>query len=458
MKLLHHYSASDARVGKAGYLMLVALLLATLLAGCGSSDDIKNTTPVPPNLEVVTAAPLSETPENTTAAPTTAAQAIATTAAVATTANSTAAVAATTASSTAAVAATATTALATTTVASSPTAAIAATPTVAKAAAIKQGVLLEPMSWEHQTWNNCAPMSIIYALSYYGVKLTQEECGKALRPSQGTNNAANSGDKHVYAEEIVSYVRGKGFKAVIRENGTFDILRQLLAAGVPVITQQWLHDGDEIGHYRTARGYDLNTNTIIFNDAMADGPKTVVSTTAQEKLWKGWNRRYIPIYTAKLEPTVMAILGPDADQGANMKRAMTAALQYAESNPKDIDAWRNVGYLNYAAGDCKAALNIWETRLTKMLVPNETGPYNHFLWYQLWPVECYNKLGNYQQVIKIMPNELEKTRIYAEGRYEYAVALNAVGRKADAIAQLKLSLLDDTYYTPTRTLLDKLQG
>ena len=440
------------------YLIVVGLMLAGMLAACGGGDpnEVHNTTPVPTGLEVITSGPVAT--DTATVVAEAATTAAATTSAATTAADTTAA--ATTAPATA----TATTAVPTATSAATATAAVAPTatpkpaaPTATAKPAIKQGVLLEPMSWEHQTWNNCAPMSIIYALSYYGVKLTQAECGKALRPNQGTNNAANSGDKHVSGEEILAYVQGKGFKINMVENGSFDTLRALLSAGIPVITQQWLLVGDEIGHYRVARGYDMASNVIIFNDSMADGPKTVVSTATQDILWKGYDRRFFPVYTAKQEATVKAILGPDFDRATNIERATAAAEKYTETSPKDIDGWRNLGYLYYAQGDCKSALNVWEQHLTKMLVPGPNGPYNHFLWYQMWPVECYNKVGNYQQVIKIAPNEITQAKIYAEMRYQYAFALVNTGRKTEAIDQLKKALLDDQYYTPATTLLDKLQ-
>ena len=91
-----------------------------------------------------------------------------------------------------------------------------------------------------------------------------------------------------------------------------------------------------------------------------------------------------------------------------------------------------------------------------MLIPSDNGPYNRFLWYQLWPLECYNKVGNYQQVIKIAPNEITRTKAYAEARYEYAVALVNTGRKDEAIAQLKKAVIDDPNYSPVYTLLTKL--
>ena len=91
-----------------------------------------------------------------------------------------------------------------------------------------------------------------------------------------------------------------------------------------------------------------------------------------------------------------------------------------------------------------------------MLARTDNGPYNRFMWYQLWPMECYNKVGNYQQVIKMAPNEIEKAVIYAEARYQYGLALSNVGRKDEAIAQLKKAVLDDQNYRPSYDLLEKL--
>jgi hypothetical protein len=319
---------------------------------------------------------------------------------------------------------------------------------------VKTAVLLEPMVWEMQTWNNCAPVSAMMAFSYFGIKLTQEECAKALRPWGGPKN--QPGDKNVDPEEIVTFAESKGLKAFVRENGTLNQLQGLLSAGVPIIVAQWLNEGDDIAHYRVARGYDQTAKTFTFNDPYGKGPKSVINADDQDKLWRSFNRRYIPIFSPQQEATVLAILGEDADRQANLNRALAAAKQDAEANPTDIDVWRNLGFMYHATGDCKAALGVWEDKLRGMLQPSDYGPTNKFLWYQRWPVECYNRLGNYPAVIGIAPNEINVAKTYAEMRYEYAVALNGVGRKADAIAQLKQALLDHNGYKPALELLDKL--
>lgn len=403
-------------------LGLFLLILSGLLAACGREAQ----PPLPSNLEVVNAATVGastpgETGQGTAVVAPTATVPVATAVAQPT---NTAVVAQNTA-----------------------TPAATATPAVT-IPPLKKSVILEPMSWEPQTWNNCAPMSALMALSYYGKKLTQAQCGKALRP--------NDGDKHVTPEELVAFIQKQGFKTMKRENGTLDQLRALLSAGVPVITQQWLHDEDDIGHYRTARGYDLTSDVLIYNDSMDREPKTVVKTALEEKLWKAYDRRFFPVYTEKQEALVQTILGADFNEESNMTRAMETALAYAEKNPADIDAWRNLGYLYYAQNDCKSAINVWEMRIAPKLKKTEQGPYNRFLWYQLWPVECYNKLGKYDQVLKIVPNEIEKTKTFAEARYELAVAYMNTGRKAEAIAELKKSILDDSNYKPSYDLLAKL--
>ncbi len=453
---------------KSLYPFLVCLIVAGLLVACSGEEQA----PLPAQLEIVTARAQPEEPGSPGAAPTEqsaleenttptanpvinfqiTAPALTTAATGPTTAllnkSPASSAAVTTASAGTTAPATATTRPVTPTPAAVKTATVTVAPAQTNATGIKRGVLLEPMTWESQTMNNCAPVSAMMALSYYNVKLTQEQCGKALRP--------NAGDKHVQPEELVAFIQQQGFKTVMRENGSLDLLRALLSAGVPVITQQWLHDGDDIGHYRVARGYDLSTNVFIYNDSMDKKAKTVVSSDLQDKLWKGYDRRYLPVYTAKLEAVVMSILGDDAKQENNSRRAVDAAQQYAEKNPGDIDAWRNLGYLMYAGGDCKAALGIWEQRLTKMLKPSDKGPTNRFLWYQLWPLECYNKNGNYAQVLKLAPNEIEMTKVFAEARYEYAVALVNTGKKDQAIAELKKALLDDQNYKPALTLLSRL--
>lgn len=82
--------------------------------------------------------------------------------------------------------------------------------------------------------------------------------------------------------------------------------------------------------------------------------------------------------------------------------------------------------------------------------------YNRYLWYELWPVECYNQLGRYDEVIKLAPPVIASAQVFAEARYEPGLALAKTGRTSEAIVQLKKAALDDANYAPIYQLLAEL--
>ncbi|NWJ46329.1 MAG: C39 family peptidase [Chloroflexi bacterium] len=324
---------------------------------------------------------------------------------------------------------------ATPTIAPSPTPAVPVKP-------IAQKALLEPMSWESQKWNNCGPVSAMMVLSYYGIKKTQDECATALKPAEA--------DKKVRPAELVDFLTTNGVKTLIVENGNLDTLRKLLSNGIPVITQSWLKPDDDIAHYRVIRGFDTTKGTFIVNDSMFDKASVSVENALEDTLWKAFDHRFLPVYTAKSEPLVKAILGVDFDSKTNLTRALAAAESFLDKNPRDLDGLRNAGYLRATSGNYEGALQIWD-RIVAL------GPYGRFLWYQMWPLESLNKLGKYQQALKMTDEILQQAPVYSEAHYERAVALVALNRKDEAKKELKLSLLDG-YYQPSRDLLDKLGG
>ena len=323
-----------------------------------------------------------------------------------------------------------------------PAPAPSSTPSVAiKPAADK--VLLDPMAWESQKWNNCAPMSALMAMSYFGVKKTQAECAAVLHPI--------AEDKNTSPAEIVDFITKNGLKTMVVENGSVDTVKKLLSNGIPVITQTFSHPNEDVGHWRVMRGYDTSKGTIILNDALMDRPAVPIDNATADDFWNAFDHRMLPVYTAKLEPMVKAILGLDADNKTNLSRAIAAAESNLDKKPRDINALRNAGYLRATSGDCKGALEIWN-RVVAL------GPISRFLWYQLWPVECSNKVGNYQQTMTLTEGILEKATVYSEARYERAVAMLALKSPVDEVKkELKHSLLDG-FYQPARDLLDKLGG
>jgi tetratricopeptide (TPR) repeat protein len=301
---------------------------------------------------------------------------------------------------------------------------------------------LEPMVWEAQKWNNCGPVSAMMVMSYYGINKTQDQCAAAIKGAEG--------DKKVRPDEIIGLLGQNGLKAFVVENGNFDLLRTFLSNNIPVITQSYFKLDEDIAHYRVMRGYDQAKGYLYVNDSMEQKGGTTVDYALEEKMWKAFNHRFMPVYKAKDEALVKAILGADADQQANYTRALATTESFLDKNPKDLDGLRNAGYMRYATANYKGALEIWD-RIVKL------GPVGRFVWYQMWPLESYNKVGRYQDALKLADETLSTAPVYTEARYERAVALLALNRKDEAVKELKHSLLDG-YYQPTRDLLDKLSA
>ncbi|MCL5257024.1 MAG: C39 family peptidase [Chloroflexi bacterium] len=296
------------------------------------------------------------------------------------------------------------------------------------------------MSFEYQKWNNCAPVSVMMVLSYYGITVTQDEASNALRP--------NKDSKHVEPAQIVNYLATFGLKSLPREAGDPERLKTLLANGIPVLVPQWLHEGEDIGHYRLVRGYDDAKGVVIMNDAYM-GPDYTLTWEQFDALWRGFNRRYIPVYRPADEPLVKAILGDDMNDAVMYGRAVTLAQSESNANPGSLDGWLMLGQSYFGAGDYEAATKAWE-RAEKIGIPSR------LLWYQDWPVIAYNKIGDYQRVLDMTNQVLSNMPVYGELRVERGKALLALGQVEEARAQFEQALLDDSTLDSARELLASL--
>ena len=117
-------------------------------------------------------------------------------------------------------------------------------------------VLLEPMNYQPQTYNNCGPVSIAILLGYYDHWITQAEVNELVLAGPSVC-------------EIVDYIHHYQLKA--RAYTIFsprDPVRHLLANDIPVIAGQRLSLDEDIGHYRVVKGYDDATQEFITDDPL----------------------------------------------------------------------------------------------------------------------------------------------------------------------------------------------
>jgi hypothetical protein len=129
-------------------------------------------------------------------------------------------------------------------------------------------VYLEPMTHQWQTRDNCGPASIAIVLSYYGYEVTQHEVRDGLPSSPVAIQ------EYLYGYDLWTQQYGLRRRC--------NMLRMLLANGVPVIVGQRLSRERDIAHLRVIRGYDDVTHEFISDDPLL-GPAVRISY--EDMMW-----------------------------------------------------------------------------------------------------------------------------------------------------------------------------
>lgn len=302
--------------------------------------------------------------------------------------------------------------------------------------------LLTGMSWVGQTWNNCGPASVSMVLSYYGIRLSQEEIGRALHPDPA--------GKHVGASEMAEYLAGKGLVARPSVNGNMDILQRLVANGVPVVVGGWLKAGEDIGHYRIIKGYDRTGGVMIFNDSYL-GQDMRMTMAQFDALWWPFNRFYMPVYRPDREPTIRAILGEDWDREAMFRKARADAEKATQTRPDDPYAWFNLGDDNLALEDPLTAIQAYE-RAMRLGLPSR------MLWYRTEPLAAFNQAGQYQRVLDLSAPVLARANGVAQVYEQRGLAYLGLGKPDLAASEFRLALFYDPALSVSREALTRLGG
>lgn len=298
------------------------------------------------------------------------------------------------------------------------------------------------MSHEWQKMNNCAPATLGMALSYYGYEFTQFDLAPLLRGSEE--------DRHVSPEEIVTYVHEMGLGARVRVNGQIETLQRLVVAGVPVIVEQWLDRPNHklTGHYRLVRGYDREAQAMVVNDSYS-GPGLHLSYAEFDRLWRAFNRTYIPVYPLEMESLVAAIVGEDWDDRRMCLRAIEAAQAEVEDKG-DLYAWFNLGSGYLGLGMYELALGAYERAIAIGLPPR-------MLWYQSGPLEALNRAHRYSRTLELTEPLLAIPGL-EEIHYQRGLAYEGLGRKQEALAEYRLALRYNPRWELVQQALERLEA
>jgi hypothetical protein len=308
---------------------------------------------------------------------------------------------------------------------------------------------------QHGLWNYCAPSNLAMALSYWGLELDRTDTGKVLKPNQY--------DKNVMPYEMADYVRQHtGLSVVERVGGSLELLKRFTAAGFPVLVEKGAYIKDFtgtiswMGHYQVVTGYDDTALEIIAQDSYYT-PDYRVPYQKYIQGWRSFNYTYLVIYAPEKEAEVLALLGEDAETGANLLRAAEAASAeiFQTSGVDQFFAWYNRGTSLKELQDYGGAAAAYDEAFTIYnALPEDRSvrPYR-MLWYQTGPYYAYYYTGRYYDVISLadaaLNAVLDDRPALEESFYWRAMAKAALGDLDGAAKDFRQSLKWHPDFGPT---------
>lgn len=294
---------------------------------------------------------------------------------------------------------------------------------------IPRTVQLAAPQYEKQTPNDCGPASLSMYLRFYGWQGSQADIAAKIKPFLE--------DRNVNIDEMVYYVRTNAgwLNVEFRVGGRLEILRKLIAAGLPVIIEEgmqfeqgyWPNANDDLwaAHYLLLTGYDDNTQTFIGQDSFY-GANRPVSYTGLDETWQQFNRVYLLVYPPDREGIIQSILGEEWDPDLNRQRALEAAQAETQTQPENAFAWFNLGTnLVYFDRYSEASDAYGKAR--------QLGLPQRMLRYQFGPFITYFHTGQDNELATIAKYALMYTESSEEINLWYGWALYRQGQKAEAI-------------------------
>ncbi|RJQ41991.1 MAG: hypothetical protein C4545_05715 [Anaerolineaceae bacterium] len=320
---------------------------------------------------------------------------------------------------------------------STPTPLISPTPTATPTPIPATTILTAPAydeAKDTQDWNNCGPATLVLYLRYYGWEGDQYDISKIIKPTRD--------DRNVNVEELVYYVRNYSgwLKAEFRVGGNVERIKDLLAAGFPVMIEEsfttdrkyWPEDDLWSGHYLLITGYNDATRTFTVQDSEI-GPNQSVNYEILDKKWQAFNRVYIIIYRTEQEQTLKEILGDDWDLDKNRENALAAAQHEAQEDPQNAFAWFNVGTNQTYFKNYSQAAQAYDTA-------RSIGLPQRMLRYQFGPFIAYFQTGRTEDVLTLTKYALDISRTSEEAMLWRGWAFYQNGDKNTAMSYFRDAL------------------
>lgn len=313
---------------------------------------------------------------------------------------------------------------------------------------LPQQISLPAPEYEKQEINNCGPASLTMYLRYYGWEGGQDDISDVLKP--------NVKDRNVNVEELAYFVRTRAgwLNIEYRVGGDLALLKQSLAAGIPVLIEEsfdldeqyWRDDDQWAAHYLLLTAYDDASQTFTGQDSF-HGPDQAVSYQKLDEYWQSFNRLYILIYPPDKSAVVESILGPNIDPEYNRQYALDVARAETESDPQNAYAWFNLGSnLTYFERYIEATDAYDKAR--------ELGLPQRMLRYQFGPFIAYFHSGQIEDLIALTEYALKITPNSEEALLWHGWAMYRKGDTKKALENFSRALEENPNYLDAQYALD----
>lgn len=325
---------------------------------------------------------------------------------------------------------------------------------------IPSRLLLSGIRHEYQGWNNCGPATLAMALSFWGWNGDQRPVAEFVKP--------NPRDKNVMPYELADFVREQtDLEVVVRMGGDLPLLKSLIAAGFPVMIEKGLVVPDVegwMGHYELLAGYD--DGAAIFNaydsyeGDFSDGKTLPVSYQTVETYWRHFNHTYLILYPPERGRELFSMLGADADEQTNIRRAADLASEdiFNTTGRELFFAWFNRGTNLMLLQDYGGAAAAYDQAFQVYAeLDSELRPWR-VMWYQTGPYFAYYYTGRYWDVIGLATQTLDNMSepVLEESYYWRGLAKEALGDVAGAIDDYQTSLDFHPGFEPALSQLVRL--
>jgi tetratricopeptide (TPR) repeat protein len=296
------------------------------------------------------------------------------------------------------------------------------------------------------------------ALSYFQFYPTQSDTAAILKP--------NPEDRNVSPYELVNYVNEQTeFSALDRTNGTLDTLKQLLAAGNPVIVELGIDPPGEYawlewyGHYLLVVAYDeaqqqfwvydswFGTSEVPGENANAEG--RVVKYDEMASYWQQFNNNYVVLYRPEEETAVHNIIGANIDDAYMWQQSLIRVQTLLNETPEDAFLWFDLGTIYNALGDFEKAAAAFDQA-------RNIGLPWRMLWYQFGPYQAYYEVGRYDDVILLTETTLTDRPYFEESYYYLGLAQAALGQTTQARDSLERAVRFNPHFAPAAQALAQL--